>query len=188
MPYVRKTRDRWDIEVHYFGEDGWDVECSEYTGKDAYKTMCEYMENSCGRYSVRIRKHRERIEVPQKYPHSNELPPFEYDITQSFDWEGDTLTTAIATRMKDNTDRVVLQHYQTNFAELREFLDAKRAGLKLIAIKPGYERLIDADALRKEIQLLITENMLSRDDARDLLATIDEAPTIVPADTEAESP
>ena len=125
------------------------------------------------------------FEVPKKYPRSNELPPFEYAITQSFDWEGDVLTTTIATQMKDDTDRVVLQHYQTDFTELREFLDAKRAGFKLVAVKPGYGRLIDADTAQ------VISYQPGVDDKGDFIDGIlyaadwiSRQPTIIPADTE----
>jgi len=47
---------------------------------------------------------------------------------------------------------------------------------------PPYGRLVDADKLTEEIQLFIKENMLSRDDARELLETIDDAPTIILAE------
>jgi len=47
---------------------------------------------------------------------------------------------------------------------------------------PPHGRLVDADKLTEEIQLFIKENMLSHDDARALLATIDDAPTIIPAE------
>lgn len=60
MAYTRKTRDRYDIETNW--GYGWDAECSEYTWKEARQTYKEYVENSCGRYRVRITKHREKIE------------------------------------------------------------------------------------------------------------------------------
>lgn len=47
---------------------------------------------------------------------------------------------------------------------------------------PAHWRLIDADKLREEMSLFIKENMLSRDDARELLATVDEAPTVIDAE------
>ena len=59
MAYIRKTKDRYDIETNY--GYGWDVECSEYTWKEARQTWKEYFENSYGRYRVRITKHREKI-------------------------------------------------------------------------------------------------------------------------------
>lgn len=58
--YIRKTRDRWDIETNY--GYGWECECSEYTYKEARQTLREYRENACGRYSVRMTAHREKIE------------------------------------------------------------------------------------------------------------------------------
>lgn len=61
MAYQRKTRDRWDIETNW--GYGWDVECSEYTGKEARQTLKEYRENSDGRFTVRMKKRRERLEV-----------------------------------------------------------------------------------------------------------------------------
>lgn len=59
--YKRKTRDRWDIETNY--GYGWECECSEYTWKEAKQTAKEYRENACGRFSVRVTKHREKLEV-----------------------------------------------------------------------------------------------------------------------------
>ena len=59
MTYKRKTRDRWDIMTNY--GYGWECECSEYTSQDARRTAREYRENACGRFSVRVEKHRERI-------------------------------------------------------------------------------------------------------------------------------
>lgn len=43
----------------------------------------------------------------------------------------------------------------------------------------AHGRLIDADKLREEMLLFIKENLLTRDDARELLATVDEAPTVI---------
>lgn len=50
MAYIRKTVDRWDIEV----------EDCEYSRTEARKRLKEYQENSCGRFSVRLVKRRER--------------------------------------------------------------------------------------------------------------------------------
>ena len=58
--YVRKTRDRWDIMTNY--GYGWECECSEYSAKDAKQTLKEYRENSAGRFSVQLEKHREKME------------------------------------------------------------------------------------------------------------------------------
>lgn len=59
MSYTRKTRDRWDIMTNY--GYGWECECSEYTWREARQTAKEYRDNSAGRYSVRVEKHREKI-------------------------------------------------------------------------------------------------------------------------------
>lgn len=66
MAYVRKTRDRWDIETNY--GYGWDVECSEYTYKEAKERLKEYRENICGA-GIRMRKRREPISL---YPAGHE--------------------------------------------------------------------------------------------------------------------
>ena len=58
MAYVRKTRDRWDIETNY--GYGWDVECSEYTYKEAKDRLKEYRENVYGA-GIRMRKRREPV-------------------------------------------------------------------------------------------------------------------------------
>ena len=62
MAYKRKTRDRWDIETNY--GYGWEVENSEYTRKDAKRSLQEYRENlqAYGKCDVRLVKHRERLE------------------------------------------------------------------------------------------------------------------------------
>jgi hypothetical protein len=59
MAYVRKTVDRWDIMTNY--GYGWECENSEYTLKDAKRSLREYRENISG--AVRLEKHREKIEV-----------------------------------------------------------------------------------------------------------------------------
>ncbi len=59
MTYQRKTIDRWDIMTNW--GYGWECENSEYTREDAKRSYREYKENSCGRYSVRLEKHRENI-------------------------------------------------------------------------------------------------------------------------------
>jgi predicted metal-binding protein len=64
MSYKRKTRDRWDIMTNY--GYGWECECSEYTWPEAKQTLKEYRDNAAGRFSVRIEKHRERIEEGTK--------------------------------------------------------------------------------------------------------------------------
>lgn len=61
MAYVRKTRDRWDIMTNW--GYGWDCECSEYTWKEAKQTLKEYRENYAGQATVRLEKHREKIET-----------------------------------------------------------------------------------------------------------------------------
>ena len=61
MAYRRTTRDRWDIMTNW--GHGWECECSEYTAQDARNTLRDYRENACGRYSVRVEMHREKIHV-----------------------------------------------------------------------------------------------------------------------------
>lgn len=65
--YKRKTRDRWDIETNY--GYGWEVECSEYTRKEAKQRYREYVENvqAFGKADVRLVKHREKIEEAEKH-------------------------------------------------------------------------------------------------------------------------
>lgn len=58
MIYKRKTIDRWDIMTNY--GYGWECENSEYTLKDAKRSLREYCENT--KADVRLEKHRERIE------------------------------------------------------------------------------------------------------------------------------
>ena len=59
--YVRKTRDRWDIETNW--GYGWETETCEYTWAEAKAQAKCYRENSSGRFDVRVRKHREPIEA-----------------------------------------------------------------------------------------------------------------------------
>ena len=47
---------------------------------------------------------------------------------------------------------------------------------------PPHGRCVDADKLIQEMRLFIKENMLSRDDARELLETIEDAPTVIEAE------
>lgn len=54
------------------------------------------------------------------------------------------------------------------------------SGTKAVSVPP-HGRLGDLDKLNEEVRLLINENILSRDDARDLLETIADAPTVIPA-------
>lgn len=62
----------------------------------------------------------------------------------------------------------------------------RRDDCPLVHVQP-HGRLGDLDKLNEEVSLLIKENMFSRDDARDLLETIADAPTVIPASgTEAE--
>lgn len=62
MGYVRKTKDRWDIESYHCGQ--WDVETSEYTLKEAREQLKCYRENFVGSFSapLRIVKRREKIQ------------------------------------------------------------------------------------------------------------------------------
>lgn len=60
MAYQRKTRDRWDVLTNW--GYGWEIEFSAYTWPEARRTAKEYRENSCGRYSVKVEKHREKLE------------------------------------------------------------------------------------------------------------------------------
>lgn len=60
-------------------------------------------------------------------------------------------------------------------------IDRPRTICPLVPVPP-HGRLVDADKLMQEMRLFIKENMLSRDDARELLETIKDAPTIIPAE------
>lgn len=59
----RKTMDRWDIETNY--GYGLEVENSEYTMKDAKRSIREYRDNlqAYGKCKVRMTKRRERLDV-----------------------------------------------------------------------------------------------------------------------------
>ena len=56
-----------------------------------------------------------------------------------------------------------------------------RKSFPLVPVPP-HGRCVDADKLMQEMRLFIKENMLSRDDARELLETIEDAHTIIPAE------
>lgn len=60
MAYIRKTRDRWDIMTNW--GYGWECEYSAYSRQEARDILRDYRENACGRFAVRMEKHRERIE------------------------------------------------------------------------------------------------------------------------------
>lgn len=53
--------------------------------------------------------------------------------------------------------------------------------LQAVPVPEPHGRLGDLDKLNEEVRLLIKENMFSRDDARDLMETIADAPTVIPA-------
>lgn len=57
MAYQRKTVDRWDVMTNY--GYGWECENSEYTRKDARRSLPEYLANTSA--AVRLVKRRERI-------------------------------------------------------------------------------------------------------------------------------
>lgn len=56
-----------------------------------------------------------------------------------------------------------------------------RKSFPLVPVPEPHGRLGDLDKLNKEMRLLIKENMFSRDDTRDLLETIADAPTVIQA-------
>lgn len=60
MAYVRKTRDRWDLETNY--GYGWEVEDCEYSVSDARRMLKDYRNNvqAYGRGMVRLVKRREK--------------------------------------------------------------------------------------------------------------------------------
>lgn len=70
------------------------------------------------------------MEVPKIYPRSSEI---NFKAIRSFDWEGDvlTVTDGIVNAFRDATDLQIIGHYQVDCTELREFLEAKRAGKEL---------------------------------------------------------
>ena len=57
MAYQRKTVGRWDVMTNY--GYGWECENSEYTRKDARRSLSEYLANTSA--AVRLVKRRERI-------------------------------------------------------------------------------------------------------------------------------
>ena len=57
--YVRKTRDRWDIQTKW--GNVWATECSEYSYAEARATFRVYCANWHGEDDIRVIKVRERI-------------------------------------------------------------------------------------------------------------------------------
>ena len=64
MAYIRKTKDRWDIETNY--GYGWEVECSYDTCAEAKRDIGEYRIH-VAHYNgqCRIVKRREKINVSE---------------------------------------------------------------------------------------------------------------------------
>lgn len=61
--YIRKTIDRWDIMTNW--GYGWECEYSAYNRKEARDIYRDYLANACGRFSVRMEKHREPKEAAE---------------------------------------------------------------------------------------------------------------------------
>lgn len=59
MPYIRKTRDTWELHVNY--GQGWEHEVTEFSFRAARDQRRAYREN-CPEYPVKLVKRRERIE------------------------------------------------------------------------------------------------------------------------------
>jgi len=59
--------------------------------------------------------------------------------------------------------------------------NVRQADCPLVPVPP-HGRCVDADKLMQEMRLFVKENMLSRDDARELLETIEDAPTVIEAE------
>lgn len=62
MPYVRKTRDEYQIHVNYGYGDGWEHECTEDTYREARQRRKEYREN-CPQYPTKIVRRRVKIDA-----------------------------------------------------------------------------------------------------------------------------
>jgi hypothetical protein len=58
MPYIRKTRDTWELHINYGKR--WEHELTEYSYSEIRARAKEYREN-CPEYARRIRYKRERI-------------------------------------------------------------------------------------------------------------------------------
>ena len=60
------------------------------------------------------------------------------EIRQDFYWNGDTMITEIVGRiagdMEKKREESVLNHFETDYTELREFLEAKRKGMELVPL------------------------------------------------------
>lgn len=57
--YVRSAADVWDVETNW--GYGWEAECTEYTLAEAKAQYKTYRDNAYGRFSVRLKKRREKI-------------------------------------------------------------------------------------------------------------------------------
>lgn len=53
MPYVRKTRDEWQLHIDYGYGHGWEHELSEDTFREVWDRKMEYREN-CPKYPTKI--------------------------------------------------------------------------------------------------------------------------------------
>lgn len=60
------------------------------------------------------------------------------EIRQDFYWNGDTMITEIVGKiagdMAKKREESVLNHFETDYTELREFLEAKRKGMELVLV------------------------------------------------------
>lgn len=102
---LRKTMDRWDIETNY--GYGWEVECSEYTRKDAKAQLKCYRENSYGRYEVRLSKHREKI--TRLYYYKRQIPSTRYPDNYAgitFDKTGHNARIVVYGRRLEETEAI----------------------------------------------------------------------------------
>lgn len=61
-----------------------------------------------------------------------------FEITQHLNWRGDTMVGDIIGKislgMAKEREAEVLRHFETDFTELREFLDAKANGLEMAPV------------------------------------------------------
>lgn len=71
-----------------------------------------------------------------------------FEITQHLAWRGDTMVGdvigKISLGMANEREAEVLRHFETDYSELREYLEAKRNGIELAPVvrRAGHENML----------------------------------------------
>lgn len=74
------------------------------------------------------------------------------EIHQNFHWQGNKMICEVIGRicsdMEKEVDEQILRHFETDFTELREYLEAKRNGMELTPVVHG--RWTSTDIISKK--------------------------------------